>query len=39
MKQRKMNKHKHHAKIMGEFEKIKPPIFNGETDTGEETKA
>jgi hypothetical protein len=24
---------------MGEFKKIKPPIFNGEIETGEETKA
>jgi hypothetical protein len=32
-------KHKHHEEIMGEFKKIKPPIFNGEIETGEEAEA
>jgi hypothetical protein len=33
------NKHKHHEEIIGKFKKIKPPIFNGEIETGEEAEA
>jgi hypothetical protein len=36
LEQRTKNKHKHHEEIMGEFKNIKPPIFNGEIETGEE---
>ena len=39
LEQRTKNKHKKHEEIMGEFKKIKPPIFNGEIETGEDTKA
>jgi len=32
-------KHKHYDEISGEFKKIKPPVFNGEVETGEEAEA
>ena len=34
----KKRKYKPYEKISGEFKKIKPSIFNGETEKGEEAK-
>ena len=35
----KQRKYKPYEEISGEFKKIKPPTFNGETDKGEEAKS
>jgi hypothetical protein len=32
-------KHKSYDEITGEFKNIKPPVFNGEIETGEEAEA
>ena len=31
--------YKHYEEILGEFKKIKPPMFNEEVENGEEVKA
>jgi len=36
---RKKKKYKPYEEISGEFKKIKPPVFNGEIENGEESKA
>ena len=33
------NKYKPYEEISGEFKKIKPPTFNGETEKGEEAES
>ena len=35
----KKRKYKPYEKISGEFKKIKPPTFNGETEKGEEAES
>ena len=35
----KKRKHKPYEEIYGEFKKIKPPTFNGETEKGEEVES
>ena len=36
---KKKNKYKPYEEISGEFKKIKPPMFNGEIEKGEEVEA
>ena len=36
---KKKNKHRPYEEIYGEFKKIKPPMFNGEIEKGEEAAA
>ena len=38
-KQRTKKKPKQHDEVMEQFQKIKPPTFNGEVETGEEAEA